>query len=48
MIQYNWSAIVGTARSIGFAALLRDEGFDRFEDALEEFRLRFNEEFLRR
>ncbi len=48
MVQYYWSAIIGTERSIGFAALLRDEGFERFEEALEEFRLRFDDEFLRR
>lgn len=35
MIQYYWSAIIGTDRSIGFAALMRQEGFDRFEEALE-------------
>src|ERR1700689_1543098 len=33
MIQYYWSAIIGTERSIGFAALLRQEGFERFEEA---------------
>lgn len=27
MVQYYWSAIVGTERSIGFAALMRQEGF---------------------
>ena len=47
MIQYYWSAIIGTERSIGFAALLRDEGFERFEEALEEFRVRFDDNFLR-
>lgn len=47
MVQYYWSAIVGTERSIGFAAQMRSEGFDRFEEALEEFRLRFNDTFLR-
>jgi hypothetical protein len=47
MIQYYWSAIVGTERSIGFAALMREEGFSRFEEALEEFRIRFNDDFLR-
>lgn len=41
MIQYYWSAIIGTERSVGFAAQLRKEGFARFEDQLEEFRLRF-------
>ena len=48
MIQYYWSAIVGTERSISFAALMRTEGFGRFEEAIDEFRLRFNDEFLRR
>ena len=48
MVQYYWSAIIGTERSIGFAARMRDEGFTRFEEALEEFRLRFDNAFLRR
>lgn len=48
MIQYYWSAIIGTERSISFAALLRQERFERFEEALEEFRVRFDDEFLRR
>jgi hypothetical protein len=47
MVQYYWSAIIGTERSIGFAALLRDEGFERFEEALEEFRIRFDDEYMR-
>ena len=47
MIQYYWSAIIGTERSIGFAAKMRQEGFDRFEEALEEFRVRFDDRFLR-
>ncbi|HKX10213.1 MAG TPA: hypothetical protein VJN67_18590 [Stellaceae bacterium] len=47
MIQYYWSAIVGTERSIGFAALMRKEGFERFEEAIDEFRLHFNGKFLK-
>jgi hypothetical protein len=46
MVQYYWSAIIGTERSIGFAAQMRQEGFDRFEEALEEFRVRFDDRFL--
>jgi len=46
MIQYYWSAIIGTERSISFASLIRDEGFARFEDALEEFRVLFNNQWL--
>jgi hypothetical protein len=47
MIQYYWSAIVGTERSVGFAALMRKEGFERFEEAIDEFRLHFNDAFLK-
>ena len=46
MIQYFWSAIVGTERSISFSKLMKEEGFDRFEEVLEEFRDRFNDEWL--
>jgi hypothetical protein len=48
MIQYYWSAIIGTERSVGFAALMKEEGFGRFEEAIDEFRLHFNDEFLMR
>lgn len=48
MVQYYWSAIIGTERSIGFAAKMREEGFRRFEEAIEEFRVRFDDRFLRK
>ena len=47
MIQYYWSAIVGTEPSISFAARMRSEGFARFEEAIDEFRVRFDDEFIR-
>ena len=47
MISYYWSAIVGTERSTGFAALMRKEGFGRFEEAIDEFRLHFDDKFLK-
>jgi hypothetical protein len=47
MVQYFWSAIKGTERSIGFAERMRREGFRRFEEALEEFRTQFDDKFLR-
>ena len=47
MIQYYWSAIVGTERSMSFAALMRKEGFGRFEEAIDEFRVHFNDNFLK-
>jgi hypothetical protein len=48
MVSYFWSAVVGTDPSIAFAAQLKAEGFDRFEEAIDEFRVRFDEKFLRR
>jgi hypothetical protein len=42
MIHYFWSAVVGTERSTSFAAQIRREGFERFEEAIEEFRTRFD------
>jgi hypothetical protein len=48
MVQYYWSAIIGTERSIGFAARMRKEGFTRFEEAIDEFRVQFDGKFLRR
>ena len=48
MIRFYWSAIIGTDRSIPFAAEMRREGFTRFEETIEEFRVRFDDGFLRR
>jgi hypothetical protein len=42
MVHYFWSAVVGTERSTSFAAQMRREGFERFEEAIEEFRSRFD------
>ena len=47
MVQYFWSAVIGTERSIGFAHRMRQEGFTRFEEVLEEFRVRFDDDWLR-
>jgi hypothetical protein len=46
MVQYYWSAITGTEKSIGFARLMRNEGFTRFEETIDEFRERFNDLWL--
>lgn len=42
MVHYFWSAVVGTEKSTSFAAQMRREGFNRFEEAIEEFRARFD------
>lgn len=41
MVQYYWSAITGTDRSISFARMMQEEGFTHFEETIEEFRDRF-------
>lgn len=47
IIQYYWSAIVGTDRSIEFAKMMKDEGFTRFEEVIDEFRARFNDAWVK-
>lgn len=44
--NYYWSAVIGTDRSIKFASLMKQEGFTRFEELIEEFRIRFDDEWL--
>lgn len=41
MIHFFWSAIVGTERSTRFAALMREAGFNRFEETIDDFRAQF-------
>lgn len=48
MIEFYYSAIVGTDRSIAFAAQIRKAGFIRFEEVLGDFRKRFSDEWLRK
>jgi len=45
-IQYYWSAIVGTEKSTNFSRDMRNEGFTRFEEIIDEFRDRFNDNWL--
>lgn len=47
IVQYYWSAVVGTERSTKFASDMREEGFTRFEEILESFRNRFNDKWIR-
>jgi len=46
IVQFYWSAIIGTDRSNQFARRMREEGFKRFEEILEEFRERFDNRWL--
>ncbi len=47
MVQYFWSALA-TDNAITFSKKMKTEGLPRFEDVLEEFRDRFNDECLKR
>ncbi len=47
MVEYYWSAIIGTPRSVEFAQLMKDGGFTRFEEIIDDFRRRFDEAWLR-
>ena len=47
IVQYYWSAIIGTERSTEFARRMRSEGFVRFEEVIDEFRDRFGDDWLR-
>jgi predicted glycosyl hydrolase (DUF1957 family) len=47
IVQYYWSAIIGTERSTEFARQMRAEGFTRFEEVIDEFRDRFGDRWLR-
>lgn len=46
IVQYYWSAIIGTERSTSFARKMKQEGFTRFEEIIEDFRERFNNRWL--
>ena len=47
MLKYYWSAIIGTERSTKFARQMKQEGFVRFEELIEEFREKFNDKWLK-
>ncbi len=47
MIEYYWSALA-TSNAIEFSNILKGENLPRFEDVLEEFRTRFNEDWLKK
>lgn len=47
MVQYFWSALA-TENAITFSKHLKAEGLTRFEDVMEEFRDKFNDNWLRK
>lgn len=46
VLQYFWSAIHGTDKSIRFAEIMKEYELVRFEDLLEDVRVRFNDEYF--
>ncbi len=48
MLRFFWASISGTSRSRSFAAQMKKEGFNRFEEVMIEFRDKFNEEWIRK
>jgi hypothetical protein len=46
IVNYYWSAIVGTDRSVEFARQMRSEGFTRFEEIIDDFRDRFGDRWI--
>lgn len=46
ILQYFWSAIIGTEKSIPFSKLLRDNNVLRFEDIIDEVRDKFSNEYF--
>lgn len=47
MVHYYWSAIIGTERSTEFARQMKQEGFTRFEEVIDEFRDKFGDLWIR-
>ena len=47
MVQYFWSALA-TDNAITFSKKIKSEGLPRFEDIFEEFRDKFNDEWIRK
>ena len=47
MVQYFWSTLA-TDNAIAFSEKLEAEGLPRFEDVSEEFRYKFDDEWLRK
>lgn len=46
MVSYFWSAIIGTDRSVKFAKEMKENGFIRFEEVIDDFRSKFTDTWL--
>ncbi len=46
MVNYFWTAVIGTERSTKFAKEMKRIGLARFEENIDEFRERFGNEWL--
>ena len=48
MISYFWAAVIGTESSTKFARTMKNQGFARFEECLDDFRERFTDAWLQK
>jgi hypothetical protein len=47
MLSYYWNSIIGSSRSRSFSRLMKEEGFTRFEEVVDEMRMKFDDKWLR-
>jgi hypothetical protein len=47
MLSYYWSSIIGSSKSRSFAKLMKEEGFTRFEEVVDEMRVKFDDKWYR-
>ena len=47
MLNFFWNAVEGTERSINFSDIMKAYGLTRFEDLIEDVRVRFNDDWIR-
>lgn len=47
MLSYYWSSIIGSSKSRSFSRLMKEEGFTRFEEVVDEMRVKFDDKWFR-
>lgn len=47
IVHFFWTSIVGMDRSTGLSKQMKDEGFDPFDIVVQEFKVRFNDAWLK-
>jgi hypothetical protein len=47
MLSYYWNSIIGSSKSRSFSKLMKEEGFTRFEEVVDEMRVKFDDKWFR-